>query len=150
LIDGREAGHVGSLRPHRAYTKVTFLQRTQDRGCPRVSVRAGLQPGSGHESGFIVRALLPITRKSAVAGIPPIEVLRIATQRPATAVGAGDLLGRLEPGKLADIVLLDANPLDDIANTLTVWRVIARGRVFTEPQPLTTHDEEVHDPSEVH
>jgi imidazolonepropionase-like amidohydrolase len=86
----------------------------------------------------------------ARAGIPPIEVLRIATQRAATAVGAGDLLGSLEPGKLADIVLLDANPLDDIANTLTVWRVIAGGRVFAEPQPLTTHDEEVHDPSEVH
>ena len=76
------------------------------------------------------------------AGIPPIEVLRIATQRSASAVGAGDLLGSLEPGKLADVVLLDANPLDDIANTLTTWRVIAGGRVFAEPQPLATTDEE--------
>ena len=84
------------------------------------------------------------------AGIPPIEVLRIATQRSASAAGAGDLLGSLEPGKLADIVLLDANPLDDIANTLTTWRVVAGGRVFAEPQPLTTTEEGAHDPAEVH
>jgi imidazolonepropionase-like amidohydrolase len=86
----------------------------------------------------------------ARAGIPPIEVLRIATQRSAEAVGAGDVLGSLEPGKLADLVLLDANPLEDIANTLTIWRVVASGKVFAEPQPLTTPDEQVHDPSDVH
>jgi len=77
----------------------------------------------------------------ARAGIPPIEVLRIATQRSAEWVGAGELLGSLEPGKLADVVLLDANPLDDIANTQTIWRVVAGGRVFAEPQPLPTPDE---------
>ena len=80
------------------------------------------------------------------AGISPIEVLQIATQRSASAVGAGDLLGSLEPGKVADVVLLDANPLDDIANTLTTWRVVAGGRLFAEPQPLTTTDEQVHNP----
>ena len=52
--------------------------------------------------------------------------------------------------KLADIVLLEGNPLDNIANTLTIWRVVAGGRVFAEPQPLTAADEEGHDPAEVH
>jgi imidazolonepropionase-like amidohydrolase len=75
------------------------------------------------------------------AGIPPIEVLRIATERSAEWVGAGRLLGSLEPGKLADVVLLDANPLDDIANTQTIWRVVAGGRVFAETQPLAAPDE---------
>ena len=65
-------------------------------------------------------------------------------------MGAGALLGSLEPGKLADIVILDANPLEDIANTLTTWRVVAGGRVFAEPQPLTTTEEGAHDPAEVH
>ena len=55
-------------------------------------------------------------------------------------------VGALEPGKVADVVLLDANPLDDIANTLTTWRVVVGGRVFAEPQPLTTTDEHVHNP----
>ena len=40
-----------------------------------------------------------------------------------------------EPGKFADIVLLDANPLDDIKNTQTIWRVIKGGWVF-DPEAL--------------
>jgi imidazolonepropionase-like amidohydrolase len=69
------------------------------------------------------------------AGIPPLEVLRIATQEGAAAVGAEDHLGTLEIGKLADIVLLDANPLDHIKNTQTIWRVIKGGWVF-DPDKL--------------
>ena len=69
------------------------------------------------------------------AGIPPLEVLRIATQEAAAAVGAEDDLGTLEPGKLADLVLLDANPLENIRNTQTIWRVIKGGWVF-DPEEL--------------
>ena len=49
--------------------------------------------------------------------------------------GAEDDLGTLEVGKLADVVLLDANPLDDIKNTQTIWRVIKGGWVF-DPEEL--------------
>ncbi len=69
------------------------------------------------------------------AGLPPLEVLRIATQEAAAAVGAEDELGTLEPGKLADLVLLDANPLEDIRNTQTIWRVIKGGWLF-DPDKL--------------
>jgi len=62
-------------------------------------------------------------------------VLRIATQNAAQAVGAQDDLGTLEPGKLADIVLLDKNPLEDIRNTQTIWRVIKGGWAF-DPETL--------------
>ncbi|MCH8253927.1 MAG: amidohydrolase family protein [Gemmatimonadetes bacterium] len=68
-------------------------------------------------------------------GLSPLDVLRIATQEGAAAVGAEDDLGTLEVGKLADIVLLDANPLDDIKNTQTIWRVIKGGWVF-DPEKL--------------
>ena len=71
----------------------------------------------------------------ARAGIPPIGVLRIATAEAASAVGADDRMGTLEPGKLADIVLLDENPLQDIRNSMSIWRVVLGGRVFaSEPE----------------
>jgi imidazolonepropionase-like amidohydrolase len=69
------------------------------------------------------------------AGLPPLEVLRIATEEAAITLGLQDDLGTLEVGKLADIVLLNANPLEDIKNTQTIWRVIKGGFVF-DPDEL--------------
>jgi imidazolonepropionase-like amidohydrolase len=43
--------------------------------------------------------------------------------------------GSIEVGKRGDIVILDANPLDDIANTRKIFRVVTNGRVF-DPAPL--------------
>lgn len=69
------------------------------------------------------------------AGLKPLEVLRMATEEAATAVGADAHLGQLAPDKLADIVLLDANPLDNIHNTQAIWRVVKGGWVY-DPNTL--------------
>jgi Tol biopolymer transport system component len=68
------------------------------------------------------------------AGLTPLEVLRMATEEAAAAVGAGDL-GTLAPGKIADIVLLSADPLQDIHHTEAIWRVIKGGWLF-DPDKL--------------
>ena len=98
-----------------------------------------LQIGSDAESGVRLRfygAPLHWELENFVqAGLSPLEVLRIATQQAAEAVGAEDDLGTLEPGKLADIVLLDANPLENIRNTQSIWRVLKGGWVF-DPEKL--------------
>jgi imidazolonepropionase-like amidohydrolase len=112
--------------------------------------QAGIALHAGTDSlnprDYYGQALQAELQNFARAGISPIEVLRIATQRSAEWVGAGDLLGSLEPGKLADVVLLDKNPLEDIANTLTVWRVVAGGRVFAEHQSEGTLKKEDDEP----
>ena len=64
------------------------------------------------------------------AGFPAIEVLRMATERAALQVGASADLGSLTPGRLADIVLLDGDPLENIRNTQSIWQVVKAGRVF--------------------
>jgi hypothetical protein len=64
------------------------------------------------------------------AGLTPLEALRTATYNPASYLGALDSLGTIGEGKIADLVLLDADPLKDIRNTTRISAVIANGRVF--------------------
>lgn len=71
------------------------------------------------------------------AGLAPLEVLRIASLDAARALGREDL-GSLEVGKAADLVLLDHDPLADIRNTRSAWRVIKGGWPF-EPDLLLAH-----------
>jgi len=66
----------------------------------------------------------------ARAGIPPFEILRAATLEPARYFGMLDSLGTIAEGKIADLVLLGANPLLDIRNTRRVEVVIANGRLI--------------------
>lgn len=68
------------------------------------------------------------------AGLSPAQALRSATYQPAVFFNATDSLGTVAAGKLADLVLLDANPLDDIANTRRIEAVFANGRYFGRPQ----------------
>jgi imidazolonepropionase-like amidohydrolase len=64
------------------------------------------------------------------AGLSPLEALQTATFNPARFLDATDSLGTIEEGKLADLVLLDANPLDDIRNTRRIRAVLSDGRYF--------------------
>jgi imidazolonepropionase-like amidohydrolase len=64
------------------------------------------------------------------AGLTPAEALRAATLSPAIFMNATDSLGTVEKGKRADLVLLDANPLDDIHNTQKVNAVVLNGKLY--------------------
>ena len=66
----------------------------------------------------------------ARAGIPAFEILRAATLEPARYFGMLDSLGTIAEGKIADLVLLGANPLLDIRNTRRVEAVVANGRLI--------------------
>jgi imidazolonepropionase-like amidohydrolase len=64
------------------------------------------------------------------AGLEPLEALRAATLEPARYLEATDSLGSIEAGKLADLVLLEGNPLQDIRNTSRIRAVVLDGRLF--------------------
>jgi hypothetical protein len=72
------------------------------------------------------------------AGFSPLEAIRSATERAAQALGAQDSLGTIAPGKVADLVVLRADPSADIRNTQTVAYVVQRGRVHRRETPLPT------------
>ena len=77
--------------------------------------------------GFSLHEELELLVRS---GLTPLEALRTATYNPADYLGALDSLGTVSPGKVADLVLLDADPLLDIRNTRRISAVIANGRLF--------------------
>jgi imidazolonepropionase-like amidohydrolase len=66
----------------------------------------------------------------AAAGLSPMEVLRAATSNAAQFLGTVRETGTVAPGKVADLILLDANPLEDVDNVFLQDGVILRGRWF--------------------
>jgi imidazolonepropionase-like amidohydrolase len=67
------------------------------------------------------------------AGLKPAEALRCATRNPAEYLDRLKDLGTVEKGKLADLVLLDADPLADITNVRKIHAVVLGGRLFAKP-----------------
>lgn len=66
-------------------------------------------------------------------GLTPMEALQSATLNPARFFGLEDSLGTIAPGKIADLLLLDANPLEDIGNTKKIAAVVVAGKFLDRP-----------------
>src|SRR5918992_13965 len=64
----------------------------------------------------------------AEAGIKPLEVIEIATNNGATALGIDDRVGTIQPGKQADMIILSASPIENISNTKEIEAVLVDGR----------------------
>ena len=91
-----------------------------------------------HESGAVLalgsdRTYGPMTLQELElydqAGIPLLDIVTIATRNAAIYIGKGDDLGTVTRGKLADLILLRENPLEDVANFATVDTVIKNGKI---------------------
>jgi imidazolonepropionase-like amidohydrolase len=94
----------------------------------RVPILAGSDAGELYSlAGFSIHEELALLVE---AGMSPREALRAATLGPAEYLAATDSLGTIAEGKLADLVLLDENPLQDIRNTRTIHAVVREGRLF--------------------
>jgi imidazolonepropionase-like amidohydrolase len=82
----------------------------------------GLVPGySVHEEMLIWQE----------AGIPPADILRSATLVPVQVMGLEDRLGNISEGKTASMILVRANPLEDIRNAQQIESVFLRGQYFS-------------------
>jgi imidazolonepropionase-like amidohydrolase len=76
------------------------------------------------------------------AGISPADTLRIATQNGSKFVYREDQIGTIETGKIADLVVLSANPLDDIRNTRKIVSVVKAGISYMPDDLLNSLDHE--------
>jgi imidazolonepropionase-like amidohydrolase len=68
----------------------------------------------------------------AEAGIKPLEVIEIATNNGATALGIDDRVGTIQPEKQADMIILSANPIENISNTKEIEAVLVDGRFVSD------------------
>jgi imidazolonepropionase-like amidohydrolase len=76
----------------------------------------------------------------SLIGLTPAEALQSATRIPAEFMGMGASVGTIEKGKLADLVLLEANPLVDIKNTRKLAGVVVDGKWFNQAELQTMLD----------
>ncbi len=84
--------------------------------------------GVGVLPGFSLHQEL---ERFVAAGFTPMEALQTATLNPAKFLGRQSDFGTVERGKIADLVILDANPVDDIRNTRRIAAVVAKGRYYS-------------------
>jgi imidazolonepropionase-like amidohydrolase len=116
-----------------ALTRRAFVKELEIVGAMN---RAGVQILAGSDSldpyvfpGSSLHEELALLVK---AGLTPIEALQAATRNAASYLGMLDTVGTIEQGKIADLVLLDANPLADIGNTQKISAVVLSGRLINK------------------
>lgn len=100
----------------------------------RLAYRAGVNVMAGTDTGdsfcFPGSALLEELELMASSGLSPAEVLRAATITPARYANRSNDFGGVSVGKIADLLVLDANPLADIRNVHATRMVVFNGRLF--------------------
>ena len=115
-----EQGWTGHEPPHAAAN----LRRVLDAG-----IRVVVGSDAGNIGTLHGPAIFREMASMVQAGLAPLEVLRAATANGAHALGTAGKTGVVAPGALADLVMLDADPLADIRNASRIHAVIKDGRV---------------------
>ena len=133
LIQGGWVHRAATIKPADSMAMRSYFSfdRTRELKEAGVKLLAGTDmPQAFVYPGFSLHEELQLLVRS---GLTPLEALRSATYNPAEFLGALDSLGTVAQGKVADLLLLDANPLADIRNTRRIDVVIANGRLFDRP-----------------
>ena len=94
------------------------------------SHHAGVPIVAGTDVGVPAHTLYRELELYVKAGLTPLEAIQSATITPARVMKVDNEVGTIEPGKRADLIILDANPLDQISNIRKVRYVISQGRLF--------------------
>ena len=96
----------------------------------RTMQRAGVKMLAGTDTSFFGSAVHDELVEMVKAGLTPMQALQTATNNAADYLGKVDTMGTVEKGKSADLVLLDANPLEAISNTQKISAVVLNGQLL--------------------
>ena len=101
----------------------------------RALYRAGVPIVAGTDKALPAHSLHRELELYVKAGLTPAEVIRIATRGAAEAMGVEHEVGTIEPGKRADLILVEGDPLANFSDLRRVVRVVTNGRMY-DPAPL--------------
>jgi imidazolonepropionase-like amidohydrolase len=87
----------------------------------------GVTIAAGSDAPVLPWALHGELEELVATGLSPLEAITAATRTAAEVLLASDEIGTIEEGKWADLVILNADPLEDIRNTRDIWMVIKGG-----------------------
>jgi imidazolonepropionase-like amidohydrolase len=82
---------------------------------------------TGNDFNFPGYSLHEEMQLLSLGGMEPLNIIKMATLNASRMMGAQDSLGTIEVGKIANMIVLDKNPVADIRNTLSINSVIKRG-----------------------
>jgi imidazolonepropionase-like amidohydrolase len=125
------AERLATIRQRIAAQRETMnanLRRVRDAGIP-----IAMGTDAGNPLTLHGASVFHEMEAMAAAGMTPMEVLVASTRTAARAMGRADL-GTLEPGKLADLVVLDADPLASVANLRRIRLVARGGEIWTREE----------------
>lgn len=117
-----------------AYRQVFGLQQA----VTKMMKQSGVKMLAGSDSGVASVWVIPGVglheefHELAAAGLSPLEILQMSTLNGAEFLNRQSTMGTVEEGKLADLVLLDANPIDDVSNLDKIAGVLLRGRYLAK------------------
>ena len=129
--------HQQAIRKGFESFQIPFTKALQDKGAKLMTGTDALIPTN--IPGFSIHDELV---ELVEVGLTPYEALKASTTHPMEYLGELDDAGTIDAGKRADLVLLEANPLEDIHNTSLIDGVMVRGRWYTRAD-LDTMLEEV-------
>jgi imidazolonepropionase-like amidohydrolase len=93
-----------------------------------VSMMTGTDGGAMMAPGLTLRQEFA---ELAKAGLSPLEILQMTTINPAEYLAQQDIMGTAEPGRQADLVILDADPLEDVENLHRINAVVRAGKHYS-------------------
>ena len=125
-------GRAGKTSP--AMRDTLEMRLTTHRQSVRLALEYGVRIVTGTDMCIPYPTLAPLPDELTTLvdwGLTPMQAIQAATGNAAQALGKEDLLGTVNPGKLADLLVLDANPLEDIHAVKQVGRVMQNGKWVT-------------------